>query len=84
MRLSSFSAALLEKQSKYGYGGKNEDKLLPFTIVEVIKIKTVRLEMAGDVAYIKLNQFNLKTDEELENALTVAKAKKGRKVFCST
>ena len=61
---------------------KNEDKLLPFTIVrEVIKIKTVRLEMAGDVAYIKLNQFNLKTDEELENALTVAKAKKAKGVL---
>ena len=49
---------------------KDESKLIPVKIVrEVIKIKTVRLEMlGGGIAYIKLNHFNLKTDEELRAA----------------
>ena len=44
---------------------KNVDKLIPVKIVrEIIKIKTVRMEMLNDgVAYIKLSHFNLKTDE---------------------
>lgn len=61
---------------------KGSDKLLPFTIVrEIIKIKTVRLEMVGNVAYIKINQFNMKTDNELENAIKTAKGKKARGVL---
>lgn len=53
---------------------KDVDKLIPVNIVrEIIKIKTVRMEMLGDrIAYIKLNHFNLKTDGELRNALKLA------------
>lgn len=52
--------------------------LKSFTLVrEVINIKTVRLEMqSGQIAYIRLNQFNQKTSSELENALKTAKTKK--------
>lgn len=61
---------------------KNVDKLLPFSIVrEVIKIKTVRLEMIDNVAYIKLNQFNFKTDQELEAAIKTAKTKKAKGIL---
>lgn len=62
---------------------KNVDKLIPVKIVrEIIKIKTVRLEMLGDgVAYIKLNHFNLKTNEELRNALSTAMTKKAKGVI---
>ena len=62
---------------------KNVDKLLPFRIVrEVIKIKTVRLEMVeGGIAYIKINQFNLKTDQELEAAMKTAKSKKAKGIL---
>lgn len=61
---------------------KNVDKLIPVNIVrEIIKIKTVRLEMLNDgIAYIKLNHFNLKTDEELRAALKKAMDKKVRGV----
>ncbi len=63
---------------KIGVRRKNEEKLLEFTIVrEIIKIKTVRLEMLGGrIAYIKINQFNLKTDSELESMIRYAKKKK--------
>ncbi len=61
---------------------KNVDKLLPFSIVrEVIKIKTVRLEMIDNIAYIKLNQFNFKTDQELEAAIKTAKTKKAKGIL---
>lgn len=62
---------------------KNVDKLIPVKIVrEIIKIKTVRLEMLGEgVAYIKLNHFNLKTNEELRNALSTAMSKKAKGVI---
>ena len=52
--------------------------LKSFTLVrEVINIKTVRLEMlTGQIAYIRLNQFNQKTSSELENAIKTAKTKK--------
>ncbi len=62
---------------------KNVDKLIPVKIVrEIIKIKTVRLEMLNDgIAYIKLNHFNLKTDEELRAALKKAMDKKARGVI---
>lgn len=66
------------KSVKIGVRRKNEEKLLEFVIVrEIIKIKTVRLEMLGGrIAYIKINQFNLKTDAELEAIIKSAKAKK--------
>ena len=66
------------KSVKIGVRRKNEEKLLAFVIVrEIIKIKTVRLEMLGGrTAYIKINQFNLKTDAELEAIIKSAKAKK--------
>ncbi len=62
---------------------KDESKLHEVKIIrEVIKIKTVRLEMlGGGIAYIKLNQFNLKTDEELSAALETAKARKAAGVL---
>ena len=52
--------------------------LKSFTLVrEVINIKTVRLEMQpGQIAYIRLNQFNQKTSSELESAIKTAKTKK--------
>ncbi len=66
------------KSVKIGVRRKNEEKLLEFVIVrEIIKIKTVRLEMLGGrTAYIKINQFNLKTNSELEAIIKSAKAKK--------
>ena len=62
---------------------KDEAKLIPIKIVrEIIKIKTVRLEMLNDgIAYIKLNHFNLKTDEELKTALDTAMSKHARGVI---
>ena len=66
-----------------GVRRKNEEKLLEFKIVrEIIKIKTVRLEMlGGQIAYVKINQFNLKTDAELEAVLKTAKARKAKGVL---
>ncbi len=66
------------KSVKIGVRRKDEEKILEFEIVrEIIKIKTVRLEMLGGrIAYIKINQFNLKTDAELESILKYAKKKK--------
>ena len=63
---------------KIGVRRKNQDKMLEFKIIrEIIKIKTVRLEMLGGrIAYIKINQFNLKTDIELEAMIKYAKRKK--------
>ncbi len=61
---------------------KNADKILTFTIKrEIIKIKTVRLEMLENIAYIKINQFNLKTDKELETAMKAAKNKKAKGIL---
>lgn len=62
---------------------KDVEKLIPVKMVrEIIKIKTVRLEMLGDgIAYIKLNHFNLKTDEELRAALETAFSKKAKGVI---
>ena len=61
-----------------GVRRKSVEKMLEFKIVrEIIKIKTVRLEMLGGrIAYIKINQFNLKTDTELEAIMNTAKSKK--------
>ena len=66
------------KPVKIGVRRKDEEKMLEFEIIrEIIKIKTVRLEMLGGrIAYIKINQFNLKTDEELEAMIKYAKKKK--------
>ena len=66
-----------------GVRRKNEEKMLEFKIVrEIIKIKTVRLEMlGGQIAYVKINQFNLKTDAELEAVLKTAKARKAKGVL---
>ncbi len=66
------------KSVKIGVRRQKEEKLREFVIVrEIIKIKTVRLEMLGGrIAYIKINQFNLKTDAELEAIIKFAKAKK--------
>ncbi|MDD4159917.1 MAG: S41 family peptidase, partial [Synergistaceae bacterium] len=66
------------KPVKIGVRRKKEEKILEFNIVrEIIKIKTVRLEMlGGKIAYIKINQFNLKTDSELQTIIKTAKSKK--------
>lgn len=66
------------KPVKIGVRRKDEEKMLEFEIIrEIIKIKTVRLEMLGGrIAYIKINQFNLKTDAELEAMIKYAKKKK--------
>ena len=62
---------------------KNVDKLIPVKIVrEVIKIKTVRMEMLGDgIAYITLNHFNLKTDGEVRAAIKKATEKKAKGII---
>ena len=62
---------------------KNVDKLIPVKIVrEIIKIKTVRMEMLNDgIAYIKLNHFNLKTDGELRAAIKKATDKKAKGII---
>ena len=62
---------------------KNVDKLIPVKIVrEIIKIKTVRMEMLNDgSAYIKLNHFNLKTDGELRAAIKKAADKKAKGII---
>lgn len=59
------------------------DKLIPVKIVrEIIKIKTVRMEMLNDgIAYIKLNHFNLKTDGELRAAIKKAADKKAKGII---
>ena len=74
------------KPVKIGVRRKNVDKLLEFNIVrEIIKIKTVRLEMlGGKIAYIKINQFNLKTDIELESILNYAKKEKATGISIRT
>lgn len=60
----------------------NNDKLIPFTIVrEIIKIDSVRLEMIDDIAYIKINQFILKTDSELEDIIKKARAQKAKGIL---
>lgn len=66
------------KPVKIGVRRKSVEKMLEFKIVrEIIKIKSVRLEMLGGrIAYIKINQFNLKTDTELEAIMNIAKSKK--------
>lgn len=62
---------------------KNVNKLIPVKMVrEVIKIKTVRLEMLKDnIAYIKLNHFNLKTDQELQAAMKLAASKNAKGII---
>lgn len=56
---------------------KDSDKLIDFTITrEIIKIKTVRAEKDKEIAYIKINSFNQKTNEEL--AAAIAQAKKDK------
>lgn len=61
---------------------KGKENLMPFTIVrEIIKIKSVRSEMIGNVAYIKLNQFNLKTDVEMEEAIKFANSKNAKGIL---
>lgn len=61
---------------------KGKDALIPFTITrEIIKIKSVRTEMIEDIAYIKLNQFNMKTDKEMEEAIKLANSKKAKGIL---
>lgn len=56
---------------------KDTSKLQEFNMTrEIIKIKTVRMEMDGNVAYIKINNFNQKTDGEL--AVAIEKAVKNK------
>ncbi|MDR3355200.1 MAG: S41 family peptidase [Synergistaceae bacterium] len=54
-----------------------EDELLSFKLTrEIINIKTVRLEMIDNVAYIKLNNFHHKTSAELADAIREAESNK--------
>lgn len=56
---------------------KDSDKLLDFTMTrEIIKIKTVRMEKDKEIAYIKINSFNQKTNSELAAAMAQAKKDK--------
>ena len=45
---------------------------------EMIKIKTVRFEMIGKLGYIKINQFNQKTNEDVETAVKQLMTKKAQ------
>jgi len=50
-----------------------EDEMLSFSLTrEIINIRTVRSEMIDDIAYIKLNNFHLKTAAELRDAIDTA------------
>lgn len=61
---------------------KDEPKLIDFDIVrEIIKIKTVRLEMQDKIAYIKINQFNFKTDQELEAIIKEARSQNAQGIL---
>lgn len=61
---------------------KDVDKLLDFDLTrEIIKIKTVRVEMDKDVAYIKINNFNHKTDSELEEIIALAVKNKAKGIL---
>lgn len=61
---------------------KGTDTLIPFTIIrEIIKIKSVRSEMINDVAYIKINQFNMKTDIEMEDTIKSITSKKAKGIL---
>ncbi|MDR1966937.1 MAG: S41 family peptidase [Synergistaceae bacterium] len=54
-----------------------EDELKSFEMVrEIINIKTVRSEMMGNVAYIKLNNFHQKSASELSDAIALAESNK--------
>ena len=59
---------------------EGEDELLRFDLVrEIINIKAVRFEMISkDLGYIRLNHFNQKCVEEMEDALEKIKAQKAR------
>lgn len=61
---------------------KGKDALIPFTIIrEIIKIKSVRTEMIDDIAYVKINQFNMKTDREMAEAIKLANSKKAKGIL---
>lgn len=61
---------------------ENEHKLLSFTLTrEKIKINSVRLEMIEDIAYVKINQFIMKTDKELEAILKEAEEKHAKGIL---
>lgn len=61
---------------------KDTSKLQEFSIKrEIIKIKTVRMEMDGNVAYIKINNFNQKTDGEVAAAIENAKKNKAQGIL---
>lgn len=61
---------------------KDAVKLQEFNLKrEIIKIKTVRMEMDGNVAYIKINNFNQKTDGELAAAISQAKKAKAKGIL---
>jgi carboxyl-terminal processing protease len=62
---------------------KGVDKILTFNMTrEIIKLKTVRMEMVNkDIAYIKLNQFNQKSDQEMQTALSTAKQNKAKGIL---
>jgi carboxyl-terminal processing protease len=52
-----------------------EDELKSFDMTrEIINIKTVRSEMMDDIAYIKLNNFHLKSARELRDAIETAES----------
>ncbi|MDR0764847.1 MAG: S41 family peptidase [Synergistaceae bacterium] len=53
-----------------------EDELKSFDMTrEIINVKTVRSEMMDDVAYIKLNNFHLKSAVELRGAIDAAESR---------
>lgn len=61
---------------------KDTSKLQEFSIKrEIIKIKTVRMEMDGNVAYIKINNFNQKTDGEVAAAIENARKNKAQGIL---
>ena len=58
---------------------KNTFQLIDVHLVrEMIKIKTVRFEMIGKLGYIKINQFNQKTNEDVEAAIKQLMTKKAQ------
>lgn len=59
-----------------------ESELLSFELVrEIINIKTVRLEMIDDLAYIRLNNFHHKTSAELADVMNEVKSKNSKGIL---
>jgi len=59
------------------------DGVAPFDVTmkrDIVRIKSVRSELKGDIGYIRITSFNEQTDTGLEKALAQLNAKAGKKL----